>query len=186
VAADGRLPRVVEALGIRPGDRVLEIGCGHGVAVSEVCARLADGHVVALDRSAKMIEAARRRNRVHVDAGRAVLHAVALADADLGDGCFDKVFAVNVRALWSEPEAARSLEVVRRVLAPDGALHAFLVQPPGWGDPRRVRALARAVGETFEAHGLRVTSATADDGAPAPLVHVAAGLRPGAVPRSGS
>jgi cyclopropane fatty-acyl-phospholipid synthase-like methyltransferase len=176
VAAGDRLRQVVEALGVRPGDRVLEIGCGHGVAVSEVCARLVDGHVVALDRSAKMIEAARRRNRAHVDAGRAVLHAVALADADLAGLRFDRVFAVNVRALWSPPEAARSLEIVRGLLAPGATLHAFLAQPPGWGDPGRRRALAREVGETFEANGLRVASASVDDGPPVPLIHVAAGL----------
>jgi hypothetical protein len=39
---------------------------------------------------------ARRRNREHVDAGRAVLEAVALEDADLGDRHFGKVFAFNV------------------------------------------------------------------------------------------
>ena len=70
-----------------------------------------------------MIDAARRRNRVHVESGRAVLEAVALEDADLGDQRFDRVFAFNVAPFWLEPNEA--LEVVREHLAPSGAVYVF-------------------------------------------------------------
>src|SRR5947199_7155603 len=56
-----------------------------------------------------MIEIATRRNRDNVVAGRAVLEAIALEDADLGDRRFDKVFAFNVAPFWQQPEAALGL-----------------------------------------------------------------------------
>ena len=114
----------VETLELDPGDNVLEVGCGHGVAVSLVCERLGPGgRITAIDRSQKMIAAARRRNRLHVKSGRAVLEAVALEDADLGDQRFDRVFAFNVAPFWLEPKEA--LAVVREHLAPSGAVYVF-------------------------------------------------------------
>ena len=101
----------------------LEVGCGHGVAVSLVCERLTTGTITAIDRSPKMIEMARRRNRAHVDAGRAVLETIALEDAALGDRRFDKVFAFNVAPFWQQPAAA--LGAVREHLARDGAVYIF-------------------------------------------------------------
>lgn len=114
----------VETLELEPGDRVLEVGCGHGVAVSLVCERLGPrGRITAIDRSQKMISAATRRNRLHIESGRAVLEAVALEDADLGRQRFDRVFAFNVAPFWLEPSEA--LEIVRAHLAPSGAVYVF-------------------------------------------------------------
>src|SRR3954463_14265811 len=118
--ASGRFVWAIDTLGVRPADRLLEIGCGHGVAVSLVCERLTTGTITGIDRSPKMIEMATRRNREHVDAGRAVREAVALEDADLGAHRFDKVFAFNVAPFWQKPQAA--FAAVREHLARDGAV----------------------------------------------------------------
>jgi ubiquinone/menaquinone biosynthesis C-methylase UbiE len=90
-----RLRAVIDALPIGPGTRVLEIGCGHGVAATYAIERGA--LYTGIDRSAKMIAAARRRNP-----GAELIHAH-LEQLDLGDRRFDVVFAVWVRALRERP-----------------------------------------------------------------------------------
>ena len=107
----------VDTLALDPADHVLEVGCGHGVAVSLVCERLTSGRITAIDRSKKMIEMAERRNREHIAGGRTVLKTVALEKADFGDERFDKVFAFNVAPFWLQPKEA--LGIVRRHRAPD-------------------------------------------------------------------
>ena len=122
-----RLRAVVDGLDIQPDDRVLEIGCGHGVAASFVCERLVGGHLTGVDRSAKMIEAAARRNADYVAAGKAAFLVATLEQLDLGDQRFDKVFAVRVGLFHREPERAR--ELAERWLAPGGTLTAVFDPP---------------------------------------------------------
>ncbi len=122
-----RLRAVVERLEIRPDDRVLEIGCGHGVAATLVCERLEGGRLTAIDRSEKMIQAAKRRNAAHVEAGEAEFLVADLEDFDPGDRRFDKVFAVRVGLFDRDPERARG--IVEGWLAPGGAVFAFFDRP---------------------------------------------------------
>jgi ubiquinone/menaquinone biosynthesis C-methylase UbiE len=118
-----RLRSIVDGLHILPSDRVLEIGCGHGVAATFVCELLESGRLTAVDRSPKMIAAAERRNARHVDAGVAEFLVRDLQDLDLGDRRFDKVFAVRVGLFHREPERARAL--VEPWLAPGGTISGF-------------------------------------------------------------
>lgn len=122
-----RLRSVIERLDVRPDDRVLEIGCGHGVAATLVCERLEEGHLTAVDRSTKMIQAATRRNAGYIEAGRAEFLVAALEDLDLGDRRFDKIFAVRVSLFHREPERARS--IVERWLTPGGTVFVFFDEP---------------------------------------------------------
>jgi ubiquinone/menaquinone biosynthesis C-methylase UbiE len=122
-----RLHAIVDQLGIRPDDRVLEIGCGHGVAATYVCERLEGGRLTAVDRSAAMIEAASRRNAAHVAAGTAEFLVGELEALELGDSRFDKIFAVRVGLFEREPERARA--AAERWLAPGGSVFAFFDRP---------------------------------------------------------
>jgi ubiquinone/menaquinone biosynthesis C-methylase UbiE len=122
-----RLRAAVERLDVQPGDRVLEIGCGHGVAATFVCERLGYGHLTAIDRSPKMVEAAARRNAGCVDAGKAEFLVAWLEEVDFADRRFDKIFAARVGLFHREPERARSL--AERWLAPGGLIHAVFDEP---------------------------------------------------------
>ncbi|MDQ4099158.1 MAG: class I SAM-dependent methyltransferase [Chloroflexota bacterium] len=118
----------VGTLAVGPTDRLLEIGCGHGVAISLVVGKLGDGHITAIDRSAKMIAMVEKRNAVHVAADKATFQVTSLADMDLGDKWFDKIFAVNVDLFRAAHDA--ELAVITRHLSATGAL--YLVHQDPW------------------------------------------------------
>jgi cyclopropane fatty-acyl-phospholipid synthase-like methyltransferase len=115
-----RLRHVVDRLDLHPGHRVLEIGCGYGVAATFVCER--GCRLTAVDRSPTMIAAAARRNAAYVEAGTAEFLVATLETLELGDRRFDRIFAVRVGLFHREPERARQL--AERWLAPGGTLLA--------------------------------------------------------------
>lgn len=156
----------VDTLALDPANRVLEVGCGHGVAVSLVCERLTTGRITAIDRSQKMIEMAARRNRERVAGGMAVLRAASLEKADFGDERFDKVFAFNVAPFWHQPKQA--LGIVRQHLARNGAFYLF------WDarhtKPGRVRDLAHRLSERIRLGEFSVNQVLVKDLRPVPAV----------------
>ena len=109
---------------MKPGERVLEIGCGHGVAATYVLETGAS--IVGVDRSPKMIAAATERNGAWVNAGKAEFVQGELETLDLGDRRFDVVFASRV-GLTSRAERGR--ELLARWLEADGRLHVFYDAP---------------------------------------------------------
>ncbi|MEO3762113.1 methyltransferase domain-containing protein [Streptomyces sp. B5E4] len=154
-----------QTLSVRPGDRVLEIGCGHGVTASHVCAEPAAGpreatqRFVGLDRSAKMTAAAVRRNAAHVAAGLAEFRTGVFPAADLAAGRpFDLAYAFNVRLLWTDPAAARA---VAGLLRPGGRLFVFF-RLPSWS-PAAHREVAAQAARTLTAGGLAVTADAQDE-----------------------
>jgi SAM-dependent methyltransferase len=116
----------VGLLDVQPTDRVIEFGCGPGVAVAAVAARAVRGLVVGVDHSEVMIRQARRHNRAAVRAGRVRLIHAPVESLAIGDGPFDAALAVNTVGMWAEP-AARLRELAR-LLRPGGRF-AVVSQP---------------------------------------------------------
>lgn len=121
-----RLAEIVAALPLRPGMRVLEIGCGPGVAARAVLQRIGNGHVTAIDRSEKAIAQAKAGSVIEIASGQLEFRCVAIEEFVLAQGeqAYDLAFAVRVGALdGRHPEAGRvALDRLRQALAPNGRL----------------------------------------------------------------
>ncbi|HUQ75671.1 MAG TPA: methyltransferase domain-containing protein [Burkholderiales bacterium] len=111
---------VMEALGLRRGDRVLEVGVGTGLSLPLYPREVT---ITGIDVSSEMLEKARRRV-----ASRRLDNVEALLEMDaqqmsFPDASFDKVVAMYVVSVVERP--AQLLEELHRVCKPDGEI--FLV-----------------------------------------------------------
>ncbi len=107
---------LVDAAGIRSGQRALDVGCGPGALTAELAARLGPDHVAAADPSAPFADACRRRLpgvRVEIAAAEAL---------PFPDSEFDAVLSQLVVNFMSDPQAG--LREMRRVIRPGGTVAA--------------------------------------------------------------
>lgn len=131
-----RISWALSHLGLEPGDRLLEIGCGRGVAIALIIERLTGGHIVGLDRSDSAVRAAAERNAAAVASGKVEIVQAVLADYTATAGSFDKIFAINVNLFWLE--ALRELALLKPLLSPGGRLFLFF-EPPSAGQIETIR-----------------------------------------------
>jgi phosphatidylethanolamine/phosphatidyl-N-methylethanolamine N-methyltransferase len=107
--------RSIDLLGLRPGERLLIIGCGTGADLPFVPA---DVEVLATDLTPAMIRQAESHARPGIE--YRVMDGMAL---DLPDGGFDA--AILHMVLEVIPDPARCLAEAARVLRPGGRLAVF-------------------------------------------------------------
>jgi trans-aconitate methyltransferase len=121
---------VLEWLGARPGERILDLGCGDGQLTLRLAAT---GAVVqGVDASPQMVAAARGRG-VAVDESRA-------ESLPYADGAFDAVFS-NAALHWVRGQDEMLAEV-HRVLRPDGR---FVAEMGGHGNVAAILVALTAV-----------------------------------------
>lgn len=129
MSATERYRWAVEILDVQPDDVILEIGCGYGHSIRLICERLAEGKLTAIDRSEKMVEAASKDSKDFHDSGKVEILHRDLLNSELVESSFDKIFLFNINVFWMDP--VEELDVIRRLLKPDGRFYLFHQPPPG-------------------------------------------------------
>lgn len=109
----------VDALRLRAGSAVLDVGCGHGACLPLLAQQVGvGGRVAGIDASAAMVAAARRRV-----AAQGLAAEVQRGDAHelpFGDGMFDAARIDRVLMFLREPQ--RALAELVRVVRPGGRI----------------------------------------------------------------
>lgn len=111
---------VLDRVGIRPGEHVLELGPGPGAFTLDAAHQVgAEGRLIAIDIQPKMIAQVERRVQkaglTNVETHVASAHALPVED-----GSVDRAFLITV--LPEIPDPGRALAELHRVLRPDGVL----------------------------------------------------------------
>jgi arsenite methyltransferase len=104
------------ALGARPGDRILDVGCGPGFYVTELLEEVGpEGLVVGLDISPDMLAVAAKRADGH---DNVEFHEADATSLPVPDASFDRLISVQVLEYVRDVPAA--LKEMHRALRPGG------------------------------------------------------------------
>jgi SAM-dependent methyltransferase len=134
--------RALDLLAPRPGERVLDAGCGRGGSTVRIAARGAD--VVGIDLLPENVAEAEARfggdPRVRFAVGDVTRLAGCTADVDLSDGSFDAILCLEAAFHFGAKGRRAFLEEARRLLRPGGRL---VLVDFVWSDshPERIESL---------------------------------------------
>ena len=145
-------PQLADLAGVKPGRRVLDVGCGPGALLSELIGRLGPDAVSGVDPSESYASAARERHP-GVD-----IQVAAAERMPFADDTFDAALAQLVVHFMTDPVAG--LREMARVTTSGGVVAACVWDYAGHQDPLRVFwAAARerdpAVGDESGLAGVR-------------------------------
>jgi ubiquinone/menaquinone biosynthesis C-methylase UbiE len=124
-------PRLIEQLGLRPGLRVLDLGCGTGTLAVAIATSAPGVSVVAVDADENALKRARRKAeeaKVFIEWVRACADETGLPRES-----FDRVVSTLFFHHLAPEDKWRTLEQVRCLLRRRGELHIL-----DWGKPSNV------------------------------------------------
>ena len=109
----------LKAAGIQLTDRVLDVGCGGGKAISRILEETRR-EVAGVDHSPEAVKTARSVNRAAISSGRLRIVESSVESLPFRDGFFDVVTAFETTYFW--PELQAGLTEIHRVLNRGGRL----------------------------------------------------------------
>jgi ubiquinone/menaquinone biosynthesis C-methylase UbiE len=125
--------RFLRRAGLRPGVRVLDVGCGSGELTGRIAELAAPGEAVGIDVDLTVLSIARERFAQQTPAPRFALADAAAVPAELGR--FDVVYARFVLSHQTDPLAM--LRGLRELCLPGGVVAVEDVDIPGmFAEPR--------------------------------------------------
>ena len=130
----------MDFMDVLPTDRVLDIGCGGGMAIGLLARIAVEGFVAGVDYSEDMVQQALKRNAAAVRAGRVEIRHGSVTALPYDDESFDKVIGVETFYFWPDPVA--NLREVRRVMWPGGLVALAMEGSKEAPDARKQVALA--------------------------------------------
>lgn len=109
--------QIVAEMDIRPGQRILDLGCGNGWATRLLAQAAPGATAVGIDLSAEMIQ---RAEAAHTNTIRARYELAAFENLGLRDKSFDRVFSME--AIYYALDLGKALAEAARVLKPGGRI----------------------------------------------------------------
>ena len=142
---DAAVPAMLEAMGAKPGDRVLDAGCGPGVHA--IRAARYGCEVTGIDLSERMLSHARERAEAAGVSDRITFRQGDLTALDVEDEAFPYVFSWGV--VIHVPDFDAALANLARVTKPGGVLALHLLNATA-ADWRGEKAVRRLLGKTLD------------------------------------
>ncbi len=113
----------LEKLDVKPGEVVLEIGCGTGHAIAALARSVgASGRVYGVDLSRNMLAITSARIEQHELTGRTVLEQGDAVHLPFAPACFDAIFSSFVLELFDTRDIPQVLAECHRVLRSGGRI----------------------------------------------------------------
>lgn len=145
----------IEALDLKPGDRLIEVGFGGGGALAEISRTAKSVQLCGIDVSEPMIEQARLQFHSLIEADKMDVRQSAVDSIPWPDGTFDRALAVNTINYWKSPIGG--LHEILRVLKPGGRV-VVATRSKAALDKARLRSCGYAVFSDDEAEALMVSA----------------------------